>query len=87
MDIYRGKRMLCQENTVFRSITGTTGGVLILLSAAVACGAGDERACAASGGTATVAPYQNTAPKGPQAPRAVKKSPKPGKKFKIDDCD
>lgn len=78
--------MLCQENTVFRSITAVTGTVLIILSAAVACGAGDERACAASGGRATAAPYQAAA-KGPQAPRAVRKSPKPGKKFKIDDCD
>lgn len=72
---------------MFRSITGVTGTVLIVLSAAVACGTGDERACAASAGTATVAPYQATAPKGPQAPRAVEKSPRPGKKFKIDDCD
>ncbi|WP_133061847.1 hypothetical protein [Streptosporangium minutum] len=71
---------------MFRSITGVTGVVLIALSAAVACGAGDQRACAASGGTAIAAPYQATAPKDPQAPRAVKKSPKPGKKFKIDDC-
>ncbi|MFD8559883.1 hypothetical protein ACWDOR_37400 [Streptosporangium canum] len=82
-----GKRMICQENTVFRTITGVTGIALIVLSSAVACGAGDERACAASAGTATVAPYQATASKGPQAPGAVRKSPKPGKKFKIDDCD
>ncbi|WP_281249842.1 hypothetical protein [Streptosporangium canum] len=41
---------------MFRSITGVTGIVLIVLSTAVACGAGDERACAASGGTVTAAP-------------------------------
>ncbi|ACZ85593.1 hypothetical protein [Streptosporangium roseum] len=82
-----GKRMLCQEKTVFRTISGVTGIVLVVLSSAVACGAGDGRACAASAGTAAVTPYQATATKGPQAPRAVKKSPKPGKKFKIDDCD